>query len=47
MAKKLVAFLRWALADGQAMAAPLDYAPLPDAMRAALATRIGTIQIPQ
>ena len=45
--KRLVDFLRWALGDGQAMAAPLDYAPLPDAMRAALATRIGTIQIPQ
>ena len=45
--KKLVDFLRWALADGQAMAAPLDYAPLPDAMRGALATRLGTIQIPR
>jgi phosphate transport system substrate-binding protein len=45
--KKLVDFLRWALADGQAMAAPLDYAPLPDAMRSALATRLGTIQIPR
>jgi phosphate transport system substrate-binding protein len=45
--KKLVDFLRWALADGQAMAAPLDYAPLPETMRAGLATRLGTIQIPQ
>ena len=45
--KKLVDFLRWALADGQAMAAPLDYAPLPEAMRAGLAERLGTIQIPQ
>ena len=45
--KKLVDFLRWALSDGQASAAPLDYAPLPDAMRTALVTRLGTIQIPQ
>jgi phosphate transport system substrate-binding protein len=45
--KRLVDFLHWALSDGQAMAAPLDYAPLPEAMRAGLATRLGTIQIPQ
>ena len=45
--KKLVDFLRWALADGQGMAASLDYAPLPESMRAGLATRLGTIQIPQ
>jgi phosphate transport system substrate-binding protein len=45
--KKVVDFLRWALSDGQAMAAPLDYAPLPEAMRAGLATRLGMIQIPQ
>jgi phosphate transport system substrate-binding protein len=45
--KKLVDFLRWALNDGQAMAAPLDYAPLPQAMRTGLATRLETIQIPQ
>jgi phosphate transport system substrate-binding protein len=45
--KKLVDFIRWALADGQAMAAPLDYAPLPEGLRAGLATRLGTIQIPQ
>ena len=45
--KKVVDFLRWALADGQATAAPLDYAPLPEAMRSALATRLASIQIPQ
>jgi phosphate transport system substrate-binding protein len=45
--KKLVDFLHWALAEGQAMASPLDYAPLPASMRAGLATRLGTIQIPQ
>jgi phosphate transport system substrate-binding protein len=45
--KKLVDFLRWALADGQGMASALDYAPLPQSMRAGLATRLATIQIPQ
>jgi phosphate transport system substrate-binding protein len=45
--RKLVDFLRWALADGQGMASPLDYAPLPESMRAGLATRLGMIQIPQ
>lgn len=42
--RKLVDFLRWALADGQAMAAPLDYAPLPEAMRTALVARLATVQ---
>ena len=45
--KKLVDFLRWALTDGQSMAAALDYAPLPEAMRSALVTRLGTIQLAQ
>jgi phosphate transport system substrate-binding protein len=45
--KKLVNFLRWAFSDGQALAAPLDYAPLPDAIRSALATRLSEIQLPQ
>ena len=27
--KALVAFLRWALTDGQSLAGPLQYAPLP------------------
>jgi len=45
--KRLVVFLRWALTDGQGSAAPLDYAPLPESMRSALVTRLGTIQIPQ
>ena len=45
--KKLVDFLRWALTDGQAMAAALDYAPLPEAMRSTLVTNLGTIQVPQ
>jgi phosphate transport system substrate-binding protein len=42
--KKLVDFLRWALTDGQALAGPLDYAPLPEAMRTALVTRLDTIR---
>jgi phosphate transport system substrate-binding protein len=41
--KKLVDFLHWALTDGQAMAGPLDYAPLPESMRSALVTRLGAI----
>ena len=32
--KALVAFLRWALTDGQSMAAPLQYAPLPKELAA-------------
>ena len=43
--KQLVDFLRWALTDGQSMAAPLDYAPLPDAMRTTLVTRLDSIRI--
>lgn len=42
--KKLVDFLHWALSDGQAMEAPLDYAPLPDAMRSALMAKIETVK---
>ena len=44
--KKLVDFLRWALSDGQPMGAALDYAPLPESMRSALISRLGTIQVP-
>jgi phosphate transport system substrate-binding protein len=42
--KKLVDFLHWALTDGQALAAPLDYAPLPESMRSALIQRVETIK---
>lgn len=42
--KKLADFLTWALGDGQAAAAALDYAPLPESMRAGLTARIATIQ---
>ncbi len=43
-ARKLGDFLVWALTEGQPMEAPLDYAPLPEAMRAALATRVAGIK---
>jgi phosphate transport system substrate-binding protein len=42
--KKLVDFLRWALTDGQALEAALDYAPLPESLRAGLVQRLDTIQ---
>ncbi|MEP7001956.1 MAG: phosphate ABC transporter substrate-binding protein PstS [bacterium] len=42
--KKVVDFLKWALGDGQAMEAPLDYAPLPDAMKTALLARLETVK---
>jgi phosphate transport system substrate-binding protein len=31
--KAIINFIRWALNDGEKMASPLDYAPLPDAVR--------------
>lgn len=43
--RKLVDFLRWAMRDGQAMAAPLDYAPLPQAMVPMLEARLDSIRI--
>jgi phosphate transport system substrate-binding protein len=42
--KKLTDFLRWALSDGQELEAALDYAPLPESMRTALAAKIDAIQ---
>jgi phosphate transport system substrate-binding protein len=42
--KKLTDFLHWALNDGQALEAPLDYSPLPESMRTALLTRIDSIK---
>ncbi|MDQ4079756.1 MAG: phosphate ABC transporter substrate-binding protein PstS [Gemmatimonadota bacterium] len=41
--RKLVAFLRWTLENGDASAAALDYAPLPDAMADRLLQRLGTV----
>jgi phosphate transport system substrate-binding protein len=42
--KQMSDFLRWALTDGQAAAAPLDYAPLPESMRTSLVQRLSTIR---
>ena len=42
--KLLLDFLKWALNEGQAMEAPLDYAPLPESMRAPLLARVGAVQ---
>jgi phosphate transport system substrate-binding protein len=43
--KKLVDFLNWGLTDGQALAPPLDYAPLPSDMAANVRARLKTIDI--
>jgi phosphate transport system substrate-binding protein len=42
--KKLVEFLNWALTKGEQMAAPLDYAPLPQSLKEKVIERIKTIQ---
>jgi phosphate transport system substrate-binding protein len=42
--KKLTDFLRWALSEGQGMEAALDYAPLPESMRASLVSRLDSIK---
>jgi phosphate transport system substrate-binding protein len=41
--RKIVDFIRWALAEGSASAAALDYAPLPAAMVADLTARLSDI----
>jgi phosphate transport system substrate-binding protein len=43
--KKLVDFLNWALTDGEALAEPLDYAPLPAEMASTLRNKIKTIDV--
>ena len=43
--RKLVDFLRWAYAEGQASAATLDYAPLPQSLRDRLTTRLDSVQL--
>jgi phosphate transport system substrate-binding protein len=43
--KKLVAFLKWALSDGEKMVKDLDYAPLPDTLRERVLKRIQEIKI--
>jgi phosphate transport system substrate-binding protein len=43
--KKLVAFLKWAIHDGENEVEALDYAPLPANVVALLDQRLGTIQV--
>jgi phosphate transport system substrate-binding protein len=43
--RKLVEFLNWALHEGQGLAEPLDYAPLPARMVARLDSVVRTIQV--
>jgi phosphate transport system substrate-binding protein len=43
--KKMVEFLDWALTKGEDMAAPLDYAPLPQPLRERVLKRIAEIQV--
>jgi phosphate transport system substrate-binding protein len=43
--KKLVDFLEWALTDGEADAAPLDYAPLPAKIATDVRARLKTIDL--
>jgi len=42
--RKLVEFLNWALTDGEQMAASLNYAPLPDGLRARALARVKEIK---
>lgn len=42
--KKLIGFLNWALKDGQKMAAPLSYAPLPAALVAKVEKKVKAIK---
>jgi len=43
--KKLIDFLKWAIHDGQASAATLDYAPLPKNVVAMLDKRLATVKM--
>jgi phosphate transport system substrate-binding protein len=43
--KKLLDFMRWALTEGEASAAVLDYAPLPPSVAVQLMDRLATIQV--
>jgi phosphate transport system substrate-binding protein len=42
--KKLAAFLKWAVTDGQKISSTLDYAPLPDNVQSRELDLIGTIK---
>jgi len=42
--RKFVAFLKWAVTDGQKISSTLDYAPLPDSVQSRELDLIGTIR---
>jgi phosphate transport system substrate-binding protein len=42
--KKLINFIKWAIHDGEADAAKLDYAPLPKNVVTLLDKRLGTVK---
>ena len=44
-AAKLVGFLKWAMKDGQKLAQPLNYAPLPKTLVAKVEKKIATIEV--
>ena len=44
--KKLVEFLKWALTEGQKDAAPLNYAPLPEALASKELDALKQIRLP-
>jgi phosphate transport system substrate-binding protein len=41
---KIVEFLKWAMSDGETLAAALDFAPLPESLRARALERVGQIR---
>ena len=43
--RKLVDFMRWALTEGEAQAAALDFAPLPASLVQKVEARLGTVQM--
>ena len=44
LALQTLEFIMWCETDGQKMAAPLDYAPLPDSLRERALAKIKEIQ---
>ncbi|MGA2053626.1 MAG: phosphate ABC transporter substrate-binding protein PstS, partial [Opitutales bacterium] len=42
--KALIAFLKWAITDGQKLTPALDYAPLPDALQQRELTVLGSVK---
>jgi phosphate transport system substrate-binding protein len=44
--RALIDFMKWAVTEGQAQAAELQYGPLPESMRPAIVSRIESIKLP-